>query len=264
MLKLFRHPIWQVITVAISLVAIIASYHIFVISRQVKKLDILTQYAGSISSVDIGSISPKEIKITYGDEPINSVQLMSFLIVNSGTEVIRAEDFAIPIRLTFPQGAVVTDMQQISSSPQNLILYGTAIDNSLVLTPLLLNPNDNVTIQVTILNSNEYIGSWNIFVDGRIAGVKELGIDINREPYPYYFTFSSIWYGFIGSPNVLISSLIIICLLGIWQIYVIRQELTNQDVRLGIIVRIYLIAVLMGAVIGIMVAKTIDSLLALG
>ena len=83
---------------------------------------------------------PPELKITYKDQPVKKLELLSFALTNSGTRTILPEQFKADISIVIP-GRVIA-AYSVAGLPRPLIAPISHTDQTVSVGPMLLNRED--------------------------------------------------------------------------------------------------------------------------
>lgn len=206
-LRMFRDPIWQfvgafagIVGVIISIMAVLlSSYHTFRLQQEVKAFQIVILAATSL--VEVEPSVAEEIKLFYRDEPIENLSLFQLKVENSGTQTIREEDYAKPVKFTFPSQAEIVDALILESTPPNIGMTVQQEQNTATLSPVLLNEKDRAIVRFLVSNMPSNDSAQLFSVDARIAGVKEIKVVSaieEREMTKGASTSFGYWQGFVA------------------------------------------------------------------
>jgi hypothetical protein len=167
MSQILRDPLWQFVGAALSLVAIAISIVLFFRQRQRKSLAyrILTDAA----VLTVGEELRGKLVVSYEGMRVRNVQLLLLKIVNLGNLPIASADFEQPLSIRFGTTAKILSSEILNSAPEELHPNISLLNDELVLEPLLLNPNDHITIKCLV---SEHDGK--VHVSGRIIGVPKI------------------------------------------------------------------------------------------
>jgi len=137
------------------------------------------QYKGrtelTLSSLGISSIIERkaqvqELRVLYGNRPVESVSKASFTLKNTGRKPIVKESVRQPIRVTFKANLLKQGIEEAFPRTDDYSIKKVS-DNTLEIGFDLLNPNDFVTFSVLLDG-----GATPVHATGRIVGIKELTI----------------------------------------------------------------------------------------
>lgn len=163
MLESLRDPAWQFASIILAAIAVAASFWIYWLQRKTKELAF-----GVISTRRLLTIADEvssRIKVELDGREIKDLHLTIYGLKNSGGLAVPASDFARALSLQFAPEQVIS--AQISSQvPHNLGAKLVVTDASVQIEPLLLNPGDQILIQV-LCSPGLPTGQ----MDGRIIGV---------------------------------------------------------------------------------------------
>jgi hypothetical protein len=126
------------------------------------------------------------------DQPVNNVQLVIITLVNPGSIPIVAEDFKMPIVITFGENARILGTEITTRRPKDLpvVTVREASPKDVKFSPLLLNSGDYFTFNALV---GDYQGP--VEVHSRVVGVKEITDFIASRGFGYYL--NSIVKGFL-------------------------------------------------------------------
>ena len=119
----------------------------------------------------------ENIVILFEGEPVEELWLNAFTLINDGDNPVRREDFDRPITLSVSLGLILdsklTDFSPKGlGTPETIASFQTELPTqTFEISPLLLNPGDNMSFALIATNSAE-----DMEIEGRIAGVKELSL----------------------------------------------------------------------------------------
>lgn len=193
MLELFRDPAWQFAGVLLAVVAVVASFWIYWLQRQTKELAF-----GIVSSRRLLTVADEvsaRVRVELDGRQIKDLHLIVYGLKNSGRRAVLASDFDRPLSLHFAPGQVVS-AQLSSQAPPNLGATISVTDAAVQLHPLLLNPGDQVLVQVLLSP-----GSPTARLDGRVIDVSHFQ-PINLRPELPKFRESGLFEVAVGFPIV--------------------------------------------------------------
>jgi hypothetical protein len=99
----------------------------------------------------------KEFEITYKGKKIEEAQLVLIEISNTGNLPIEAEDYKIPISFNFGEEAQVLTAEVIKTIPEELHASVSTDEGIVLLTPILTNPGDSLTLKIIVSELGEEI-----------------------------------------------------------------------------------------------------------
>ncbi len=168
-----KENIWQLIGTILAVLAIFATYNVFFLSKTDKQLQIIVD--STLPLIDVKPEAASSIQILYKGKSIDNLILMQMRVENSGNQPIVESDFSREISISFSNNTVIADASVYSSIPPNI---GASIkivaNNKAEISPVLLNPDDSITIRFVLITSNNNLDDYQI--DGRIVGVKEIKV----------------------------------------------------------------------------------------
>ena len=110
------------------------------------------------------------ITILYDEKKVVNVHLISIRFVNDGNQPISVDDFAMPINVKLGSGTNILTCEVLEQSPNELNASIIKMEDSVKIQPLLLNSNDNFTLNILL---NDYDES--LYITTRIKGIKSIG-----------------------------------------------------------------------------------------
>lgn len=164
---------WQIIGTVLALVAIFATYDVYNKNRPIKELQIVMD--SSISLIDVKPEARQDIEIFYRGQKVQNINLLQLSIINRGNQPILKSDYSENLSFLFDEGTQIVDASKISSEPTNIEVLLNVSNNQVVLSPILLNPEDSVKLRLLVISNNM---SPTVIEDirGRIVGIKDLRI----------------------------------------------------------------------------------------
>lgn len=149
-----------------------------------------------ISLTEISALKSEhlpDVQISYGGDQIEQGGIITIKLLNIGDAPIYSREFDGPIEISLDSNSSFIDSKVVSKYPDNLKPNALLSDGIIKIQPLLLNPNDEMTIQAIVKGSLS-----NINVSGRIGGIKEI-IDANerREALQAGFSWLLVLYGLL-------------------------------------------------------------------
>lgn len=142
-----------------------------------KSLEFRVASQASLEPAKSGDI--KGLQITLDSAPLDRPYLTVVELLNDGSKPIPSSEFEGPVEVKLSGGTKVVRAQLVSSSPKSLEAKLTFTENSVAVAPLLLNPEDKLTI--SILTSG---GPPSFSPRARIAGVAEIKLDDSQGKLP--------------------------------------------------------------------------------
>jgi hypothetical protein len=158
---------WQFVGAALTFVAIPTSIFLFYRQRQRKSL--AYQILTSTPVLTVGEEIRGKLAVSYENTPVKNVQLLLLKIANLGNLPITRTDFEQTLSIRFGPAAKILSHEIVESAPRDLSPKISLQSNELILEPLLLNPNDHVTVKCLV---SEHDGE--VTVSGRIIGVARI------------------------------------------------------------------------------------------
>ncbi len=125
--------------------------------------------------VGVKSEVQNKIKIYYENEPVENVHLISIEFINNGNQPISIDDFTRPVNIHLGDDVNILTCEILDQNPRNLDVNFVNTQDSIKIQPLLLNSNDNFTLNVLLSN---YKGE--LEVSARVKGISN--IEVYRKP----------------------------------------------------------------------------------
>lgn len=150
-----RDPIWQAIGVIIGVLSIIISiflaYDVYRRSLQFSDLEIVKGVF--YNPIYFAERSEGRIAMLIDGEKVNSVNMFSFSISNTGRNPILPDDFIEPIKVSIQEPWQLLAVEKFTSRPYELELQWTKVaTNTFQMEPALLNPGDEINVLVFVKN----------------------------------------------------------------------------------------------------------------
>jgi hypothetical protein len=159
-----RKTAFWIISVILPIAAVVVPILLFLIES--KEKEISYEISGRTELVGV-HLPSEEVSITYAGKSVSHLELISIKISNSGNIPIKREDFDRPLKIKFKEESEVFVVRVGPSFPNNLRPTIKTEPGLVQITPLLLNPGDNYTIEV-ITSAKEQEPE----IDVRIAGIQ--------------------------------------------------------------------------------------------
>lgn len=179
MMEILRDPAWQFIGAMLALFGIGGMFWIYWLQRQSRELTF-----GIVSSrrpLAIADELSSRVTVQLDGKLVQNLHLLVFGLKNSGQRAIAPSDFQSQLAISFPEGQVVS-AEIASQLPSNLGGLLSISESQIQLAPLLLNPNDQILIQVLLSATNP---AWS--VDTRILDISSLTSINSRPKLPSFF-----------------------------------------------------------------------------
>lgn len=161
-----------------------------------KSLEFRVASQASLEPPKSGDI--KGLQITLDSEPLDRPYLTVIELLNDGSKPIPSSEFEGPVEVRLSGGTRVVRAQLVSSNPKSLEAKLTSSENIVAIAPLLLNPEDKLTI--SILTSG---GPPSFSPRARIAGIAEIKIDDSQGKLP---TWKSSGLAFLAAFLMFVAS----------------------------------------------------------
>ncbi|WP_421954061.1 hypothetical protein [Polaromonas sp.] len=157
MIEILRDPVWQFIGAILAMFGVVGAFWIYWLQRQTKELAF-----GLVSSrrpLAIADELSSRVTVQLDGKPVGNLHLLIYGLKNSGRRAIAQADFDKPLSITYTDGRVVS-AEIASQTPPNLGGQLVISESRVELVPLLLNPGDQLLIQV-LLSSAKPTSSLN-------------------------------------------------------------------------------------------------------
>jgi hypothetical protein len=178
----WRDPAWQsagvIITVLLSILPVFISW------KQTQRKSFSYSISSRLNILDIEGDIKSKLQITFGSRNIQDLYLIIVRFSNSGNTPIIPSDFYRPIEINFGKSSEILSVEILEQSPKKLGAVTSHTSESIEVSPLLLNKGDFFEVKVLVTEFQD------IFIDGRIAGVKSIEEkDLsNTDPYLIYIS----------------------------------------------------------------------------
>lgn len=184
------------ITLLATVVGIVVPIWIWRADQTSKALEFRVVSQASLEPAKSGDI--KGLQITLDSAPLDGPYLTVVELLNDGLKPIPSSEFEGPVEVRLSGGTKVVRAQLVSSKPKSLEAKLTFTENSVAVAPLLLNPEDKLTI--SILTSG---GMPSFSPRARIAGIAEIKLDDSQGKLP---TWMLGGLAFLGAFLMLVAS----------------------------------------------------------
>ena len=145
------HPLLQYANV-IAIIGIAVTLTIYFL--QDKKKEITFSIEGQIALVDFQSIKSDSITIKYGDIDVKNLFKIELKIENTGNTAILKSDLIDSLQIKLGKSSKLIDFT-INSIPKKMVVYSKKEINSLIIQPDLINPNDNLKINLYYTSNDQ-------------------------------------------------------------------------------------------------------------
>jgi hypothetical protein len=166
---------WQLVFAILGLLAIFATYNVFLLGRPTKALQVLVD--APVSLVDIRPEAAQDIEVLYRGESVANISLLQVRIKNSGNQPITEADFSRPISFRFAADDKLADVAITDSEPPNVgMVIRVTSDYEAEAEPALLNGGDLVAARFIVIRADSDPILDDFTVDGRIVGVRRIEV----------------------------------------------------------------------------------------
>jgi hypothetical protein len=178
-----------------SIVGIIIPITIYIVSQPSHDLT----YELISKSELVGDNSLHELEVKIKGELIESANIYSLVIINSGSQPIRKADFEKALAINF--GKKVYSVKIINKTPENLTIQYEIVGSSVEIAPFLFNQGDEFGVEVISSSSASPT------IDARIAMIKTVNNislenkTLQRNIYIYIISFILITFYFKSAFN---------------------------------------------------------------
>lgn len=165
------------IEILLGFLAVIAAITVplIIYFLQKSKKRLAYEVVSNTQLVGVKSEVQNKIKIYYENKLVENVHLVSIRLINSGNQPISIEDFARPINIKLGSNTNILTCEVLEKNPKDLDIVISKMQNSVKIQPLLLNPNDSLTLNILL---SDYRGG--LEVSARVRGISN--IKVYREP----------------------------------------------------------------------------------
>jgi hypothetical protein len=186
-MQILRDQIWQFIGAILTLITVVISIYAYFKQRGTKHIH--CEVVSNSSVVSISNAIKPDIQIFYKGKLTDDLRLIIIKLQNTGTLPISSKDYEESIQIYFGEAADILDIELVEFSPKSLVPQFTNNVNTLILKPLLLNPNDMFILKVIARKASEIIE-----VKARILGVSDITKSVSNFQISgiHKFTFYSI------------------------------------------------------------------------
>ncbi|SMF67214.1 hypothetical protein SAMN02745866_04296 [Alteromonadaceae bacterium Bs31] len=161
--------IYSVIGLVVSILALLVAYLGYRIQSKKKSLC----YKFKISPILTYSVRDEhrsKLKLVYDGEEVKFPKTIDVEIKNNGQIPVSSTDFYSPINVQLPNECKIMGSSVVGSSPENLDVAYTVLDNGLSFTSKLLNPGDWFSCRFTV----DHEANISPKVHSRITGVSRI------------------------------------------------------------------------------------------
>jgi|GEM_PF-5218325 len=176
-----------------SLISVLIAALTFVTNANLRRKELTFSFTGVDNLVHIDRSSLKgSLSIRYQDYPISELYRLTFVLRNTGSSAIRAEDVKEPLQIIFPAGYVLLEPtiveQQTKPQFSIQVVRDLKLPQVLDVSFPLLNPGDEVHLSINTLQ----VGAGSPILSGRIVDVRQItNLDLSkskmdqRSPMPF-------------------------------------------------------------------------------
>lgn len=163
MINALRDPAWQFVGVLLAVLSLAAVFWIYWLQLRTKELSFAL--LSSRRPLSIADELSSRVTVQLDGRSVGNLHLLVYGLKNSGRHAIPPTHFERPLSIQFSDGQVVSaeiTRQNPGNLGANLIMSSTQVE----LRPLLLNPGDQLLIQVLLSSANP-----TYTLDGRVLDV---------------------------------------------------------------------------------------------
>jgi len=193
--EFLRDPLWQFVGALLAFVAILVSLSLHRLQRNRKAFSYEV-----ISRTLLLSIKEEikgRLQILLDGNVVRDIHMIVIRVLNSGNVPIVPSDYDRTVKFAFGEKTQILSAEVIETNPENIEASVSIVSQKVVLTPVLLNVGDSITLKTLL---SQFDGK--IDVDGRIIGVKQLQkVKESLLPYvmPFFITAGLFLGGLLGS-----------------------------------------------------------------
>lgn len=203
--QLLRDPIWQFVGVLLSLIALIVAVVAIRVQQQRKSLSYFVSDERPVFYLFNQAMSERLV-VTLDGTPVRGLETVEVSIFNDGSLPIIQEDYARPLLIELPASANVLAAGLKETNPPNLGVSIERTDSGFTVSPALLNPGDEFTVEFLLEPESRHVWS-RPEVSGRVAGVKELVSRPSRPAPKYKYSYYSFRTA-MAAPYLLLGAVI--------------------------------------------------------
>lgn len=119
----------------------------------------------------------RKLRVYFGSKTMESAQLLHVSLLNDGNQPIALSDYQSPLRIALNPGSTICEVDITETWPADLErrisgsgnIIKTTAKSFVELTPLLLNPQDEIILQMLVENFNNEIN-----VSHHISGIRKI------------------------------------------------------------------------------------------
>lgn len=141
------------------------------------------------SVINVGEQSKdsfEKLKFSYNDFVIQEGSIVTISFENKGRTPIRSQDFESPIKIILKNASIIASRLK-ESHPKSLKPIITHNEDSVIISPMLLNNNDKFTIQFL---TNKKFQSFEVV--SRIAGISSI-LEFQSDEKPYKYLIGAVF-----------------------------------------------------------------------
>jgi len=165
---LVRDPAWQFVGAIVAVIAIAATFAVYLLQRERKEFSFGVFYQTPLLTV--AEELAARVRVTFDGNAIRNLRLVVLGFKNSGNRPIVTSDFEREVRITMSSGSTILSCDISKQSPANLDVQAAIHGHELRLSPVLLNPHDYVLLKLLVGCDSPIVP----LVDARIVGVRNL------------------------------------------------------------------------------------------
>jgi len=150
--------------IVIPLLALIVPIAIFIGDHKNKTISF--EILSESTVADVTSPLGAKIQVLYDGKKLKNLKTIFIRIINSGNVSIKKTDFEKDLQLLFGKNVRVLASRVDYAYPNNLSVKPIVKDDRVLVSPLLLNPKDEFTIESLVTGETDKIG-----IDARIEGI---------------------------------------------------------------------------------------------
>jgi hypothetical protein len=167
MQDILSDSLWQFVGAIAAIIAVFISVGVYIKQRRIKNLSF--QIVSRTPLLSMSDELDGVLQIQYDGVPVQQVHLIVIKFINSGNVSILASDYERAISINFGKEAQILTAEIVETNPDTLEPSLINEDNSVQITPILLNKNDTFSIKMLVCKFEDEIN-----FDGRIIGVERI------------------------------------------------------------------------------------------
>jgi hypothetical protein len=165
--EFLRDPFWQFVGAVFTLVALAVTVLLYFLKRRRKVLSY--EIISRTSLMSVKEEVKGRVQILFDGTPVSDAHMIIMKVTNTGNVPIVPSDYLRPVKFSLGETVQILSAEVMETNPDNIEASVKVDAEAVVLTPVLLNGGDSITLKILLA---QFEGE--IDVDGRIVGVKHI------------------------------------------------------------------------------------------